>query len=467
MLRHNPMSKKALFIFICFAMLSAQPSVDIPAKATTTPTGFDVDDCAIWVHPSDPSKSLVIINDKGPITDKGGLYIYDLGGAQVQKVPVYKPQNPDVRYGVVFGKDTMDVLVCVDREIGGTTYNKVRVYRIHPEKSQAASGFLEEITTSAGIPTGQSEAYGHGLYLRPSDGALFSIVSPNSKNDFTQIKLESDGAGKVKGSIVRRWGADDIQGDICEGICCDDELGFIYICDENARVLKYRADPDEHNDLLAGAFAQRDGVESDREGINIYRCADTTGYILLSSQGNDRIKVYDRATNAFKGTLVPAGMKDCDGLDVTAVPLGPQFPHGMAAFHLGSTVGSQYSFYDWSDIATGLALAKPCDAPRSRNSLPSSIHLHTGSSLHDLGKSPCVYYLPNKIRIRNLSSVGETVKITLYGLQGQLRGTLYEGATRLGEITIPLKSGFLRPGTYVVKYASLTKTLVGQLAVGK
>ncbi len=459
---------KTLFciLFSAFVTFGAQPTVTIPIKATTSPTGFDVDDCAIWVHPTDPSLSLVIINDKGPIDNKGGLYIYNLSGEQVQKVAVFQPQNPDIRYDAVFGADTMDVVVCVDRQLGGTGYNKVRVFKIHPEKSQATGGFLEEITTGGGIPTGQSEAYGHGLYQRPSDGALFSIVSPNSKNDFTQIKLESDGVGKVKGSIVRRWGADDIQGDICEGICCDDELGFMYICDENARVLKYRADPDERNDGLAGVFGLRDGIESDREGINIYRCADTTGYILLSSQGNAQIKVYDRLTNAFKGTVIPEGMQDCDGLDVTAVPLGPKFPHGLAAFHRGSNAGSQYGFYDWSDIATGLNLATPCDAPRPCGPRRPSTHALKSAASSD-NRPSRRFPQPFAAMEQAFSSLRGSVTVSLYDLRGHLLRTLYNGPSGGKSSVMPMQTGFLATGTYVVLFSSGTLQRIERLTVAK
>ncbi len=450
----------SLLILICIGPTLSQPSTSIPVMAKTGATGNDVDDCAIWIHPIDPAKSVVIVNDKGPETEPSGLYVYSLDGVQLQKVPVHQPQNPDLRYNVVFGKDTMDVLVCADREAGNTTYNKIRVFKINPAKAQATNGFLTEITTGAGIPTGQSEAYGHSLYQRPADGALFSIVSPNGKDDFTQIKLESDGAGKVKGTIVRTWGGSDIKGDICEGICCDDELGFIYICDENTRVLKYYADPDLKKNTPAGAFALNDGISGDREGINIYRCADNTGYILVSSQGNDQIKVYDRISNAFKGTLLPEGMRDCDGLDVTAMPLGAQFPHGMAAFHLGSSAGSQFGFYDWTDIANGLDLAPPCDAPRPHGPIGIAVRAPKNISLPDLQLVPDFLYLNNTAMLRFPSAVKGIVKVTMYDLHGKLVGMLYNGAMPNNEIALPLNNGAVRPGAYLVKCSANNVAIV-------
>jgi 3-phytase len=460
--------KKFIFIIsVCFAMLSAQPTINISAKATTSPTGFDVDDCAIWVHPSDPSKSLVIINDKGPMTEKGGLYVYNLSGVLVQKVRMQQPQNPDLRYNVVFDSDTMDVLVCVDRGNLDTAYNKVRVFKINADNADASSGFLSEITTEKGIPTGQTEAYGHGLYLRPSDGALFSIVTANSLSDFTQLRLQGDGAGKVTGSIVRKWGKTDIRGDLCEGTCVDDEWGFIYICDEDYQVLKYEADPDNNDNAAIGKFALRDGISLDREGINIYRCGNKSGYILVSSQGNNQIKVYDRVTNAFLGTVIPEGMKDCDGLDVTATPLGPKFPHGMAAFHLGTNVGSQFSFYDWSDIATGLNLAAPCDAERPKGFKGSGIRNGKNLSAPDFQKSLTVAYIGNSTMLRIHAPRRGCAEITLHDLQGRTVKRLFKNFQQSNEVEFCIPAGIVRSGAYVIKCSLNNFAFINDLVMVK
>lgn len=455
---------RILFV-VCSAagILFAQPTINIPAKATTSPTGDDVDDAAIWVHPTDGAKSVVVINDKGPLTSQGGLYVYNLNGVKLQKVPVYRPQNPDIRYNVRFDNTAMDVLVCLDREAGNSTYNKIRVFKIDPSKADASNGFLTEITVSGGIPSGQNEAYGHGLYKRPSDGALFSIVCSAGKTDFTQIRLEGDGSGKVKGTQVRKWGMADIGGDICEGICCDDELGYIYICDENAQVLKYWADPDKNDNGKVSSFAKGDGIVSDREGINIYRCDNNSGYLLLSSQGNNQIKVYDRQTNSFKGTVIPAGMRDCDGLDVTAIPAGTKFPHGFAAFHLGSAAGSSFSFYDWSDIAAGLNLSTACDAVRpmvqtsilektAQRKTENMIRINC-NSFNKLKQKTVQIYLPEK----------GMVTVTVFDLRGKTVTTLFNGNTCYKGQTLSLTCNGLLSGVYLVQVTAGVQTYVGQL----
>ena len=59
-----------------------------------------MDDPAVWVHPTDPSRSLLMGNDKG-----GAFDTYDLDGTLVQRLS-FDTQfwgNVDVRQGVTIG----------------------------------------------------------------------------------------------------------------------------------------------------------------------------------------------------------------------------------------------------------------------------------------------------------------------------------------------------------------------------
>jgi 3-phytase len=458
-------SRLILLFFIFFPLFATPSQITIPKKYTTASTGNDVDDCAIWVNPSDPEKSLVFVNDKGIPIESEGLYAYTLDGTLLQKTSLHRPQNPDIRYNVVFGNDTIDLLVCVDREAGNSTYNKIRVFKINPLNIGTSDSILTEITTADGIPTGQNEAYGHSLYLRPSDGALFSIVSGIGQTNFTQIRLESDGAGKVMGTIVRKWGSGDIRGDMCEGICGDDELGYIYICDENYQILKYFADPDKKINTVISTFAKEDGIVADREGINIYRCDSTSGYILLSSQGNNEIKVYDRVTNEFMGTVLAEGMMDCDGLDVTAVPLGSKFPHGMAAFHLGSAAGSQFGFYDWSDIASGLNLATPCDAKRP-GSTGNMSFTKRQRPISKTCEKPELQFVNKYIHLKNVSISKGSITVALFNAQGKHVYSQCIGNIINGEVIIALPDHLVHQGIYAVKCSTVNHTFfTGMLTI--
>jgi hypothetical protein len=174
----------------------------------------------------------------------------------------------------------------------------------------------------------------------------------------------------------------------------------------------------------------------------------------VSSQGNNEIKVYDRVTLAFKGTLLPAEMKDCDGLDVTAMPLGPAFPHGIAAFHLGSTAGSQFGFYDWSDIAAGLHLAAPCDAARPNGRQGDAACFPRVSRPSDSRPLPRVRYFPETGVLRIFPTDNGMISVAAYTVTGRRIGTIFNGAATAHEINLPMSGGILHGGVCLLKISS-------------
>ena len=88
---------------IALALTAWGPATDVitvtpAAKVQTEPVpseGDAADDPAIWIHPADPARSLVLGTDK-----KGGLHAYSLDGRRRQLVsPGSRPNNVDVLYG--------------------------------------------------------------------------------------------------------------------------------------------------------------------------------------------------------------------------------------------------------------------------------------------------------------------------------------------------------------------------------
>src|SRR5262245_55564999 len=91
---------------------AAVPQVSlVPSVVETTPVlsaGDAADDPAIWVHPSNPSLSVVIGNDK-----MAALETYDLGGQRLERLtnPTGYFGNVDVRQGVVIaGAAPVDII---------------------------------------------------------------------------------------------------------------------------------------------------------------------------------------------------------------------------------------------------------------------------------------------------------------------------------------------------------------------
>lgn len=334
----------------------------IDPVVVTEKTKRDPDDPAIWIHPTDPSKSLVLGTDKGTYDDRpnGRLYVFDLSGKIVKSKTVKglrRPNNVDVEYGLTLGNGQIDIAVLTERFA-----NRLRVYRL-PDLTPIDGG---GIPVFANEPEGQREPMGIGLYKRPRDGAIFAIVSRKrgaSGRYLWQYWLQHNGAGQVTAVKVREFGQFYDHESEIEAIAVDDELGYVYYSDEYFGVRKYHADPDHpdaHREL--GTFATGQFRE-DREGIAIYKADAATGYIIVSDQQANLFHIYTREGepgNPHNHRLlkkIRLSTQSSDGCEATSAGLSPLFANGL---FVAMSDDRTFHFYRWEDIAQGiLEVASP------------------------------------------------------------------------------------------------------------
>jgi 3-phytase len=331
------------------------PATSGPASAVSGPLPLrpavvtervvhDTDDPAIWLHPQDRSRSLVIGTDKNIA---GGLYAFDLQGRIVSKVlGLRRPNNVDIEYGLPLAGARVDIAVVTER-----LANAIRVFRL-PELTPIDGG---------GILVFEGEALrdpmGVALYKRARDGAIFAVVGRKtgpSGSYLWQYRLEDDGTGKVKATRVRAFGAfSGGQGEI-EAIAVDDALGYVYYSDEWAGVRKYRADPDAPAAATELALFGTTGFQEDREGISIYTIGDGTGYILVSDQQANQFQVFPREGSGGdphahpRVKTVRVSTIESDGSEVTSAGLGERFPEGL---FVAMSEGGVFHYYPWPDLA--------------------------------------------------------------------------------------------------------------------
>ncbi|UKB86385.1 phytase [Chryseobacterium sp. MEBOG06] len=292
----------------------------------------DTDDPAIWINPTDPSKSIIIGTDKDT---NGGLYAFDLNGKIVNKVlGLKRPNNVDIEYGFVLKGKKTDLAAVTERET-----NKVKLYTL-PELKEVGEFSVFDGEAERG-PMGIS------MYKNSKTGDIFAVVGRKSgpKDSYLwQYKL-SEKNGSITGEVVRKFGKYSGLKEI-ESIAVDDEMGYIYYSDEQFGVHKYYADPAKGNEELL-VFGNGD-FKSDVEGISIYPTSEKTGYILVSNQQNDTFNVYLRE-NPAKGRIaeIPVSTLESDGSEVTSVNLGPKFPKGV---FVAMSNGRVFHFYDWRII---------------------------------------------------------------------------------------------------------------------
>jgi 3-phytase len=309
------------------------------------PVKHDTDDPAIWINPSDPSGSLIIGTDKGGETGDGGLFVFDLKGKLIDSVrPLRRPNNVDVAYNLMVNGKRVDIAVCTER-----LSKSIRVFSL-PDMKPLDKG---------GIPVFENEVdslrdpMGVALYTNPADQKIYAVVGrktgPTDGSYLWQYRLEDDGTGNVKGTLVRKFGFFSGKKEV-ESIAVDNELGYVYHSDEQHGIHKSYAHPDSSNIELA-LFGQQDFTE-DIEGISIYKVEDGTGYILVSDQQANKFNIYPREGSGSPHVYqrvksINTATVESDGSEVTSKAL-PGFPKGL---FVAMSDDKTFQFYTWESIA--------------------------------------------------------------------------------------------------------------------
>ena len=292
------------------------------------------DDMAIWIHPTDKSKSTVIAADK-----HGQVYVYDIGtgGQAIQVItpPGSEPGNIDVRYNFPLGGELVDIVAHNRRE--GS--DQIVVYKVNADRT------LTRIDNNT-IQT--AATYGFCLYRSKSSGKLYGFTTSKSGNS-QQWELFDAGGGQVDGNLVRSFNV----GSQTEGCVADDEYGVVYMAEEGNALWKYNAEPNGGSTRTA-VDSKSGHLTADLEGVTIYKTGNGGGYIIQSSQGASRFDVYQRqAPHAYVASFNVSGASSTDGIDVSNVAMGSVYPKGVFLAHSGSSAVRGVA---WDVIAAGEGL---------------------------------------------------------------------------------------------------------------
>jgi 3-phytase len=292
----------------------------------------DADDPAIWVHPTDKSRSLIATSVKD-----GGLRVYNLQGALVQSIDVgprvhdakvkSRFNNVDVAYGFKqVNNTTVDLFVASDR--GQDT---VKVWRIDPNYTTAP---LTDITAAAParpFPTRpnrdtrpndstadlanpvdlQHTIYGMAIWRDAVSGKHFVLGTQRTESRVGQFELipQADGAVDIK--MVRDWrypysyrgqslteeNDDDPRKDWnpqFEGIVADQRNDMAYAGQEDVGIwrINLRSGVADNQPFYStrgvntSSFYNPDSrITRDLEGLTVFYGRDGRNYLLTSSQG--------------------------------------------------------------------------------------------------------------------------------------------------------------------------------------
>jgi 3-phytase len=375
------------------------------------------DDPAIWVHPGNSARSIVIVTAK-----EGGLRVYDLASREIQFIAAEpapredgvdgRYNNVEIAYGLTVGSETADIAVVSDR------YNdQLRFFAIDPAGADAPTP-LHEVTAPeqtflfnpdrAAVDEERS-AYGVAVW-QPDENSTYAVITQEGTTRIATARIVSTPAGigytdirhlEMPGSFPLPNGEvwvpceePGVQPQL-EGVAVDQRTAVLYATQEDVglwriplplgsgqpKLLDKVADfgvedvfnpeteecepVDENAPSLGGS-----NLVADAEGVDIYYGPGATGYIIVSSQGNDQYAVYSSiGNNRSVGTFRVAGVgvddvNGSDGLAVTNRPVG-KYGEGLLVSHDEPESGegvdtdrdpTNFSYVSWGSIAKALKL---------------------------------------------------------------------------------------------------------------
>jgi 3-phytase len=317
--------------------ITGDPAVSVTAVSETPPVGTAnedaADDPAIWRNPANPAASLIVGTDK-----KGGLYVYDLKGAQ--KSFLAAP-----------GLNNVDLI-----EIAGG-----RVLVAASDRSDLAQVqlFLALLDTRTGqlapagkIAVGPGEGYGICMVKPAGIEGIVAFSAPKAGTIYRTVITETGGAFTGTTAVLAQIPTQ------VEGCIADPRTGTLYIGEEDAGIWAI--------DMRTGAkriVASIDNkmLVADVEGLAIAPEGERGGYLVASSQGDNAYAVFRLpdmtplgrfriATGAF------GSVEETDGIELDHRDFGPAFPKGLfiAQDGVNAPRAQNFKFVRWDDVLGAL-----------------------------------------------------------------------------------------------------------------
>lgn len=364
----------------CMLSLPAAAATAVAETPNIADALGDADDPAIWLHPTDPSRSLVITAIKD-----GGSRVYDLGAAQVQALAPFpvasgssRINNIDVQYGFRMADGSrIDIAVGTDR--GQDVF---RVWKIDATAAanplvsigaaQPTRAFIDRPDGSANPVAAQNTAYGMALWRDVAHDRTYVLATQRNQARVAQFELVAQTDGSVDTRWVRDWSFQSMSlggatvslaGKQFEGMVVDQQTGMLYAGQEDVGI--WRVDlntgaAEASPFVLSRTYDGASPLRADIEGLTLYYGSQGSGYLLASSQGDNSFAVFDRqGTNGYLGSFAVGdaggidGVQESDGADVTPVSL-PGFTQGLFIVQDGDNEtegGTNFKYLSWGAIA--------------------------------------------------------------------------------------------------------------------
>ncbi|PKP94983.1 MAG: 3-phytase [Alphaproteobacteria bacterium HGW-Alphaproteobacteria-14] len=306
------------------------PAVNVSAVAETVPVATSnrdaADDPAIWRNPANPAASLIVGTDK-----KGGLYVYDLKGAQKSFLPAPGLNNVDLADGTI-------LVIASDRS--------------DLDEAQLFLALLDP-ETAVLTPAGQ-------IAVGPGEGYGICIAKPASSADVAVFSAPKNGV--IYRTIITRSAAGFAGATTAlatvpsqpEGCIADPRTGTLYIGEEDDGLCAIDSDTGAKRMV---APVDNDMLVADLEGLAIAPAGDDGGYLVASSQGDNAYAVFRLPDMTPVGRFRIAagtfgGTEETDGIAIDNRDFGPDFPGGIfiAQDGINPPAAQNFKYARWDEI---------------------------------------------------------------------------------------------------------------------
>ncbi|MFN7180744.1 phytase [Hyphomonas sp.] len=314
----------------------------VMAAMETDPAGARgdaADDPALWRHPVDAAKSLILGTNK-----QEGLVVYNLAGKEVQRLPIGLINNVDLRQST---DRPYDVAVASNDQV-----NAISIFLI-----DRATG---EVSHRGDIPTNRQEPYG---ICSAREGSR-DYAGVTYKDGTVEIWAISASSLEIAGQLVKTMKLATQT----EGCVFDEPQGLLFVGEENRGLWKFAYRDEAPAAVLIDEIGGLSGLVADVEGVTIWRGKENKGWLVVSAQSANRFVIYDReAPHAHRGSFTVAENPDLgidavthtDGLDVFSGAL-PGWPRGIVIVqddgNPKSGVDQNFKVASWADIEAALDL---------------------------------------------------------------------------------------------------------------
>lgn len=321
--------------------ITGDPAVTVTARAETPPVGTvredAADDPAIWRNPANPAASLVVGTDK-----KGGLYVYDLKGAQKSFLAAPGLNNVDL-----IDISAWRVLVVASDRSDLTTVN------LFLALLDTATG---KLAPAGKIAVGPSEGYGICMVKPAGSEGIIAFSAPKSGTIYRTVIREANGAFAGTTTTLAQVATQT------EGCIADPRTATLYIGEEDAGI--WAIDMNTGAKRLVAPIDNKLLV-ADVEGLAIAPEGANGGYLVASSQGDNAYAVFRLpdvtpvgrfriATGAF------GSVEETDGIELDNRDFGPDFPGGLfiAQDGFNAPAAQNFKYARWDEILAALGGAE-------------------------------------------------------------------------------------------------------------